>query len=207
MKKIVLIGLAVIMALGSLGVGYAMWSDTVTIDGTVETGVLELGIVKMSADLIQTKDVATVDISYEGLIGPWQPPCANPPGALANAWEKAIVTIDKAYPCLTVDLEGYVGSLSTIPMHIVSIAISDPTGQLTWQPTPADPSWTGFFYVTGDVDKVPIIKVEIINLVSTQLEGECDTDKFDLILHVEQPAEQDHTYNFEVVITGQQWDE
>ena len=207
MRKIVLISLALILALGSLGVGYAMWSDTVTVDGTVDTGVVKLGIVKMTPTVTQDKNVATVCITYEGSIGPWQPPCEQPPNALANAYEKAIVTIDKAYPCLTVDLEGYVGSLSTIPVHLVSISIDDPTDELTFEKTPLDPNWTGFFYVTDDPDKIAIIKVEIINLVCSQLEGECDTDKFDLILHVEQPAIQDHTYSFEVVITGEQWAE
>ena len=208
MKKLALIGIALIMALGSLGVGYAMWSDSVTIDGTVDTAALKIGIVKMTADLIQDKDVATMDITYEGNLGAWQPPCAVPPEALTSAWDKAIITIDKAYPCLTVDLEGYVGSMSTIPVHIVSAVLSDPTGELTWEALVSDPDgWTGSFYVTGDTDKVSIIKTRIINLVSTQLHGECAVDKFDLILHVEQPAEQDHTYTFAFVITGEQWAE
>jgi len=38
MKKIGLICLALVMALGGLGVGYAMWSDTLTITGNVNTG-------------------------------------------------------------------------------------------------------------------------------------------------------------------------
>ena len=42
MRKIILISLALILALGSLGVGYAMWSDTVTVDGPVTTGTLNL---------------------------------------------------------------------------------------------------------------------------------------------------------------------
>lgn len=44
MKKFASIGIALIIALGSLGVGYAMWSDTVTIDGTASTGSLNLSL-------------------------------------------------------------------------------------------------------------------------------------------------------------------
>ena len=42
MKKIGLLCLALVLALGTLGVGYAMWFDTVTIEGTVDTGSLDL---------------------------------------------------------------------------------------------------------------------------------------------------------------------
>jgi hypothetical protein len=38
MRKIGLLSLAIVLALGALGVGYAMWTDTITIHGTVETG-------------------------------------------------------------------------------------------------------------------------------------------------------------------------
>jgi predicted ribosomally synthesized peptide with SipW-like signal peptide len=48
MRKVGLIALALILALGSLGVGYAMWSDTVTINGTVNTGNVDLDIVEVS---------------------------------------------------------------------------------------------------------------------------------------------------------------
>jgi hypothetical protein len=44
MRKIGLLILALIMALGSLGVGYAMWFDDVTVEGTIETGMLVLCI-------------------------------------------------------------------------------------------------------------------------------------------------------------------
>jgi predicted ribosomally synthesized peptide with SipW-like signal peptide len=38
MKKIVLISLIMVLALGGLGVGYAAWTDEVTVEGTVTTG-------------------------------------------------------------------------------------------------------------------------------------------------------------------------
>ncbi len=48
MKKIGLISLALVLALGALGVAYAAWTDQVTIEGTVETGKLELTVKKYS---------------------------------------------------------------------------------------------------------------------------------------------------------------
>lgn len=44
MKKIGLICLAIVLALGGLGVGLAMWSETLTIDATVNTGDINPGM-------------------------------------------------------------------------------------------------------------------------------------------------------------------
>jgi hypothetical protein len=44
MKKFGLLCLALVLALGAVGVGYAMWTDTIWIDGTVQTGSVSLGI-------------------------------------------------------------------------------------------------------------------------------------------------------------------
>jgi hypothetical protein len=44
MKKIGFLALALVLALGALGVGYAMWQDSVTIHGEVNTGTLILGV-------------------------------------------------------------------------------------------------------------------------------------------------------------------
>jgi hypothetical protein len=48
MKKIGLICMALVMALGIAGVGYASWTDTLYIDGTVETGDVDLDIKYLS---------------------------------------------------------------------------------------------------------------------------------------------------------------
>jgi hypothetical protein len=48
MKKIGLLCMALVLALGMLGVGYAMWKDEVTIEGTVSTGTVEVDIVELS---------------------------------------------------------------------------------------------------------------------------------------------------------------
>jgi hypothetical protein len=42
MKKILMLALVAVIALSALGVGYAMWSDTLYINGTVSTGNLDV---------------------------------------------------------------------------------------------------------------------------------------------------------------------
>lgn len=205
MKRIGLLCLAMVLALGTLGVGYALWWDEVTIEGTVDTGTVRIGIVKAEATLYQDKEVATVDIRFEGEIGPWD--CPTPPGAEPFVYERLVVTIEDAFPCLTVDVEFYVGSRSTVPVHITGLNMYDPTGELVWVWTnlPGLPgNSVGYFYHAGDPDQQPVITFEIINLVSTQLHG-CGSDKADLIFHVVQPAKQDHTYSFVFEVLGEQW--
>jgi hypothetical protein len=47
-KKIGLLALALVLALGALGVGYAAWEDSVTITGTVQTGSVDIEIIDYS---------------------------------------------------------------------------------------------------------------------------------------------------------------
>jgi len=204
MKKIGLLCLALVLALGALGVGYAMWYDEVTIEGTVDTATLRLGIVKAEAELYQDKDVATVELSFEDPIIPWE--CEVPPGAEEYAYGTLVVTLNNTFPCLTVDIEFYVGNAGSIPIHITAIEMTDPTGELTvvWN---VNPSNTGYFYRTGgDPVEDRVMTFTVINLVCSQLHG-CIPDKADLILHVEQPAEQNHQYKFEFKVIGEQWAE
>lgn len=48
MKKVLFITLAIIMALGALGVGYASWTDKVNITGTVNTGTVSIEVLSYS---------------------------------------------------------------------------------------------------------------------------------------------------------------
>lgn len=50
MKTIGLLLLAIILAVGAMGIGYAHWSDTVSINGTVETGMVRVGIVSQESN-------------------------------------------------------------------------------------------------------------------------------------------------------------
>jgi len=63
MKKIGLICLALVVALGALGTGYAMWYDTVTISGTVKTGSVDIVIENTSGDEVY-KDLDTGALVY-----------------------------------------------------------------------------------------------------------------------------------------------
>jgi predicted ribosomally synthesized peptide with SipW-like signal peptide len=52
MKKIGLISLALVMALGALGVTFAGWTDSVTVNGTVNTGDVKIDIIDYSGTYV-----------------------------------------------------------------------------------------------------------------------------------------------------------
>lgn len=206
MKKIGLLCLAIVLALGTLGVGYAMWSDEVVIEGTVDTGTLRLGIFHAYVErLEQDKDVATVDLSFEGPI--LEKEFAG--FGTKMAYDKLVVALNNTFPCLTVDIAFYLACVGSIPVHITGINITDTSGELTWmwkkEPT-SSPSY-GYFYRTGDPEQEPVIEVTLGGLKIGDQHHWCDWDKADLIVHVEQAAEQNHEYTFEVKIEAAQWAE
>jgi predicted ribosomally synthesized peptide with SipW-like signal peptide len=49
LKKIGLLALALVLALGSLGVAYAAWTDSVYVQGTVNTGNLDIDVLAVSS--------------------------------------------------------------------------------------------------------------------------------------------------------------
>jgi hypothetical protein len=52
MKKIGIFCLALVVAIGALGVGYAAWTDSIFINGTVKTGSVDIDVVAVSGSTI-----------------------------------------------------------------------------------------------------------------------------------------------------------
>ncbi len=212
MKRIGLISLALVLALGALGVGYAAWTDHVTIEGTVDTGSLSIGFLSPRTHVVwdQTgpkKDgehIATVEIDFEGEIG------VKDFLGLGDqtAYEKLLVTIDGAFPQWETDIAFYIGSMGTIPLHLVDFDIYDPDGVLEffWVSDPSSGAWSGYFYAVDPADPENWILTVTVGGIN---EGDqihfCDWDKGDLIIELHQPAEQKHTYRFVVEINAIQW--
>ena len=122
MKKIGLITLALVLALGALGATYAMWDKTLYVDGTVNTGEVNVVIVSISDDdddidpgfLIdgvtpKDKDVGWTDVQID--------PSDN---------QRAIVTVHNAYPCYEnyVHFSGW--NNGTVPVRLQDIIITNP---------------------------------------------------------------------------------
>jgi hypothetical protein len=226
MKKIGIICLALVLALGTLGVGYAHWSQTLYIDTTVNTGTLCVGF----QELILTEDPEAIDPTT-GLpkdVGSITGEMVDQKGTHYDEYtgeylpiyEKITVAIDNAYPCYGVHIVFTVANGGTIPADVTEVNLSDPSGELNFEwttPPPTTPAY-GYFWKDFDGDGVydppgpdpavdpgeKIISVKFVNLVGHQLDP-CDEEKAELDLHIEQAAEQGHTYNFLATITAVQW--
>jgi hypothetical protein len=101
MKKIALLALALVLALGSLGVAYAMWYEDLFIEGTVYTGELDANWSIEACYDNETKDYSKVTAEIIG--------------------DTLFIYVDNAYPCVTYTVEFDVSNDGTIPFHVCGL--------------------------------------------------------------------------------------
>ena len=108
MKKIGLIVLALVVALGALGAGYAAWSQDLTISGNVSTGTFDV--------VFQNLSTSETDSLEQGTI------TADNLAADSHSFD---VTVSNGYP-------GYIGVANfevknpgSIPVKVKSISVTD----------------------------------------------------------------------------------
>ena len=99
MKKFGLLLLAVVLALGTLGVGYAMWYEDLFIEGTVYTGELDVGFYCPWGNCYddETKDYSSIARVRDG--------------------KNLEITVTNAYPCVTYTCEFCIVTEGTVPVH------------------------------------------------------------------------------------------
>ena len=99
MKKIALLCLALVLALGTLGVAGALWSDWLYIDGYVETGNIgaEWSLYGCYDDEAADKDVSSIEASIVG--------------------NYLYVSIYNAYPSVTYTVEFDIHCTGSVPIH------------------------------------------------------------------------------------------
>lgn len=146
MKKIGLISLALIVALGALGAGYAMWTDTVTVEGPVTTGVVKLGFTGLYGE---TEPECDGDWEFTDFI-PSPLAISCPPGYIFDdegihpveeckdvgevlferidddedgVYEKLKITITDAYPYYLAAISTHVINKGTIPIKFKPVVI------------------------------------------------------------------------------------
>jgi hypothetical protein len=148
-KKIGLLCLALVFALGALGVGYAMWSDTLYIDGTVYTGDVD---VEFSSQMPNDSGGAVADLSTGDPAEPgtWTYPDIDNPSTwtwsgavqpetdpdypeykevasidcnIDQATSTLTVTIDHGYPSYFGGVGFTIDNLGTVPVKILSMKL------------------------------------------------------------------------------------
>jgi hypothetical protein len=177
---------AMLIALMAVGVSYALWSKTLYIFGTVDTG-----------------DLDAVWTSAFNFDPPGPPPSLdpNPDGTRKDkdvGWttvdgigtQELIITVHNGYPCYFNDLQVEFTNVGNVPVIIQSITI-----------IPVDFALASD-YGANDGE----LWVALINGIGTQLEpGDDAASSFKI--HVEQCAEELATYTFTVEVLLVQWNE
>ena len=205
MKKIGLLCLALVLALGALGVGYAHWTDTVYINQAVETGTVawEFAGFPGQADpgndpnwfwdledimggILQDKDVASTIVAYE--IGE-HPHVLN-------------VTIYNAYPYYYNHISYYVHYYGSIPGKIME-AVVKIDGEVV---AVFDADTSPYAYLDFNDDGVPDMQMHWGNKPYFGLQLHyCDTYDHSFAILILQPAPQDATLEFTIEYTVVQW--
>ena len=210
MKKIGLLCLALVLALGTLGVGYAHWADTVYINQTVETGVVKLGFAKIvtgEKPEYEGKDVGSISGNLSGEIVGYVPH-PIPGGEPIPVYSEVVVLVKNAYPCYEVWDIVDVANVGTIPVIISKLTVSmkdvDTGEELVWEDwvdlPPGVDMGGDFKNEAGEA----VLNFWAINLVGDQIEPG-GVNALEIHKHLKQEAKQGATYKITISITGIQW--
>ena len=191
MKRIGLLALALVLALGTLGVGYAHWFDDAEIIQTVQTGSLELGVrgeAWLSGDL---KDEATVCVTHDAF---------KFLKDTFDYYQTVTVTVGNLYPSVWVMENFYIALGGTVPVHLsLDVAYTGDPDVYTYMTI----AWTVTYPDLTEVSGVGLDAL-ILLLNGFQLHP-CDTLMIYLDKHLEQEAPQGATASFTLTVTGTQY--
>jgi hypothetical protein len=192
-----LLVLILLLALGSVGVGYGLWARTLTIEGTVETGKVDAKWSFTHCDEfypwpgggnegeVEGKDVGSFTLDY----------LRDENGNVVDD-QVLVFTIENGYPSYAVDCEVEFLVEGTIPVKVRATTIVPGPG-LT------DCTVVGNQTKTMTCDELTVIFIDNLGSQFDPPDGGASSVK----VHVEQPAEQDTPYTFSVKVCMAQWNE
>jgi len=205
MKRIGLLCLAIVLALGTLGVGYAAWTDTVYITGTVNTGNVDWEIVPGSQS--QKSDDPDWNCFWDLEVGTRAPDPEGKNVATTTVVIESVahphlmtVTLDNAYPYYYDHIAFVVHGLGSIPLRIWKAEV--------WNDGTLVKTLYANDYVYLNLDGEPGNDLELYwgNGWGEQLHY-CDKHDMSFELLVLQPAPQNANLSFTIKLFAIQWDE
>jgi predicted ribosomally synthesized peptide with SipW-like signal peptide len=111
--------MVLVIMLALLGVGYALWSDTLVIEGTVNTGEVD-----MAFSPCATNDSGTAnDPGYTKHVASCA--CARSDGTIENpsddGYDQLNITITDGYPSYSCNVTYDMSNIGTVPVHLYSV--------------------------------------------------------------------------------------
>jgi hypothetical protein len=211
-KKLIALPLLVAIILSIAGFAYATWIDHIKITGTIEMCGFSLGF-----DYLETP--SPVEKYWNKTTGKWEPGEAEgkdvgsvdayfDPQSLytdrhtgKQGYKKMIVELNNTYPCYAAFITFKVNNTGQLTANITGYTITDPTEGLTFAYNATLGWWEGRNATTNAL----VLTVRVVNNIPLTLEP-CHAEKMEIDIHVEQLAEECHTYHFEVTISYEQED-
>ena len=211
-NKMAAIFIATMFALSGLGVAYAAWTDTLTIDGTVDTGDLCL---KWREFADENPHITQLDVGpdwhcTDGMEEVWPDPELKDVGSTTFTWYDTdhkiiIMTVDNAYPCYYNHVSTHiVACADTIPLKIWKLVYTFTNTATDYQEIVEVFTHDQTVYFHGESGGLPVFEINWGNHFGTQMHG---GDKIDVSFefHLLQPAEQNHVYTIMIEVVGIQW--
>jgi hypothetical protein len=129
LKRIGLLALALVIALGAMGVGYAAWTDEVYLEGTVYTGTLDIDVSDCSSTFVYKVPPDGIVVNYDsGSEDQHAPPDGELIASAVADFDNgpsdadtATITFNGLFPEIDFRADLQIESLGTIPVK-VSIA-------------------------------------------------------------------------------------
>lgn len=198
MKKIGLICLALVLALGALGIGYAQWTETLTINGTVDTGELDWEFVGANGfDTAAGENDWHCNDGFVGIPAYWQGDRDAGITSVAIVDPHTVsVTLDNVYPSYFTSVNLTPLNTGTVPLIVDTVNINGTTIRST-------PSAVVKLDLGGDTnDDIEILWKD--GFLNTILPGE-QPDDMTFLVHVLGDAPQGGTLYFTIEIVGIQY--
>ena len=134
MRKLGLLLMILVLALGTLGVGYSAWTDTITVAGTVNTGNVELTVKNYSGTWVYKTEPHEIEV-ISGWVGQVQLPVVGDPypmlvaSAIAEAGGEdgadVIMTFDNLFPGVVFCADFLVHYTGSVPAIVGADIASD----------------------------------------------------------------------------------
>lgn len=194
-SPVLLLVLALLLALASLGLGYGLWSKTLTIDGTVSTGTVHAKWTSaVTTDPDGAKDIKDeTGARSDKDVGMLECTIDDNPQILHY-------TIHDGYPSYYADCQVEWLNDGTIPVDVADLRAGPEGGPLV--SIPFD-TWVD---LDLDGDTFYDINLKVVNGLLEQIDpGE--SDAYSVWVHVKQDAPQDAVLGFDIEIQLNQWNE
>ncbi len=219
-KKVAATFALLIFALSVLGLAYAHWTDIIYINGKVEMGELIFGFTELlgcdDGKMDYWNSPADYKIFYPepkpvGTIECWFDPDRTETShgkfgyPVKTVYKKLWVSIENAYPSYVGWCDYTLDNAGTIPLDVyMYCVIVEPGDGLTYRWSADETHIEGFFVDDAGNEQI-VLNIWFEPFFFGQIDP-CNSVPQRIYVHVKQPAEECHTYMFEIMIHAHEWD-